>query len=88
MVTRLPLLKKAQDFWSFFEVGRKLADIHLNYEEQNPPKEVLINGKPLPKSPFPSEQLIVNNRNDPNNWATEHNDPQYILNLLFISFTI
>ena len=137
MLPRLPLVEIVADFWTFSDAGRKLADIHLNYEEQEVPKELLINGKPLPKSPFPNEHLTVNKmsfpskeqkdtiiynshitisniperaynyivngksaiewvmeryavtihkesgiKNDPNDWATEHDNPQYILNLL------
>lgn len=137
MLPRLPLVEKVPDFWAFSKAGRTLADIHLNYEEQQPPKEVLINGKPIPKTPFPPSHLAVNKmtfpakgqkdtiiynsyltisnipakayeyivngksaiewvmeryavtthkesgiKNDPNDWATEHGNPQYILDLL------
>jgi len=137
MLPRLPLIEKVPDFWTFSKAGRSLADLHLNYEKQEPPREVLINGKPLPKKPFPDNQLLVNKmtfadkekketiiynsyltvsnipvkayeyvvngksaiewiidryaisthkesgiQNDPNDWAKEHGDPQYILNLL------
>ena len=33
---RIPCVKKAEDFWSFSKAGRKLADIHCNYEEAKP----------------------------------------------------
>jgi predicted helicase len=137
MLPRLPLVEKPADFWAFCEAGRKLADLHLNYEDQQPPKEVLINGKPLQRTPFPDSQLAVNKmtfpakdqkdtiiynscltisnipakayeymvngksaiewimeryavtthkesaiKNDPNDWAREHDNPQYILDLL------
>ena len=137
MLPRLPLVEKVQDFWAFSEAGRKLADIHLNYEDQTPPKEILINGKPIPRSPFSADQLAVNEmkfpaknqkdtilynsyltishipakayeyvvngksaiewvmeryavtthkesgiKNDPNDWAKEHGNPRYILDLL------
>lgn len=32
----LPRIPYAPDFWAFMEVGRKLADFHLNYEEVEP----------------------------------------------------
>jgi predicted helicase len=137
MLPHLPLVEKPADFWAVCEAGRKLADIHLNYEEQQPPKEVLINGKPIPRTPFPASQLAINKmtfpakgqkdtiiynsyltvsnipakayeyivngksaiewvmeryaitthkesgiKNDPNDWAKEHGNPQYILDLL------
>jgi len=175
MLPRLPLVEKVADFWAFSKSGRSLADIHLNYEEQEPPKEVLINGKPimgnggwwigdgvsglgnrrhssdndflsptpnpyslsssnpysLEKMSFPSKgkkdtiiynsyltisnipekayEYIVNGKsaiewvmeryqitthkesgikNDPNDWAKEHENPQYILDLLLSVITV
>jgi len=137
MLPRLPLVEKVADFWAFSKAGRELADLHLNYEEQEPPKEVLVNGKPIPIKQLPDSQLIVNKmsfpskekkdtiiynsyltisnipekayeyivngksaiewvmeryqitthkesgiKNDPNDWAKEHENPQYILDLL------
>ncbi|MCL2063099.1 MAG: DEAD/DEAH box helicase family protein [Candidatus Cloacimonetes bacterium] len=32
MLPRLPLLDNVSDFWIFSKAGRKLADLHLNYE--------------------------------------------------------
>lgn len=29
---RIPRVKSAEDFWAFSQAGRKLADLHLNYE--------------------------------------------------------
>ena len=143
MLPRLPLLEKPADFWTFSKTGRELADLHLNYEDQPPPKEILINGKPIPSKPFPEDQLIVNQikfpakdkkdtiifnqyisisnipskayeyvvngksaiewvmerysvtrhkesgiENNPNDWAKEHENPQYILDLLLSVITV
>ena len=33
MLPRIPLVSDYQKFWEFSEAGRKLADLHLNYEE-------------------------------------------------------
>ena len=143
MLPRLPLVEKPADFWAFSEAGRKLANIHLNYEEQDQPKEVLINGKPISKTPFPPDHLLVHKmsfptkgkkdmiiynsyltisnipakaydyivngksaiewvmerysvtthkesgiKNDPNDWATEHDNQQYILDLLLSVITV
>lgn len=33
---RIPCVKKATDFWAFTEAGRKLGDLHVNYEEVEP----------------------------------------------------
>ena len=32
MLPRLPLIDDVKDFWSFSKAGRKLAELHLNYE--------------------------------------------------------
>jgi predicted helicase len=29
---RIPAVKSAEDFWAFSQAGRKLADLHINYE--------------------------------------------------------
>ncbi|MBA9083225.1 putative helicase [Bartonella chomelii] len=33
---RIPTVKKIEDFWAFAEAGRKLGDLHTNYEEVEP----------------------------------------------------
>lgn len=32
MLPRLPLVEEVKDFWAFSKAGRKLAELHLNYE--------------------------------------------------------
>jgi predicted helicase len=143
MLPRLPLVEKTADFWAFSKAGRELADLHLYYEEQTIPNEVLINGKPIPNKPFPADQFTVNQMkfpvksqkdtiiynsyltisniplkayeyivngksaiewvmeryavtihkesritNNPNDWAAEHDNPQYILDLLLSVITV
>ncbi|MBR5188821.1 MAG: DEAD/DEAH box helicase, partial [Paludibacteraceae bacterium] len=36
MLPRIPLVDSPQDFWAFSEAGRRLADLHLNYETIEP----------------------------------------------------
>lgn len=36
MLPRLPLVEDVRDFWAFSKAGRKLADLHLNYESVEP----------------------------------------------------
>ena len=140
MLPRIPL---AEDFWAFSKAGRKLADIHLNYETAKPypvkeqrdelvlddsklylvekmrfgkkdketdkttiqynshitltgiPLEAydyVVNGKPaiewiMDRYQFSKDKdsQIVN---DPNDWAREHSDHKYILNLLKSIITV
>ena len=42
MLPRIPLVDTADDFWAFSKAGRKLADIHLNYEQAEPYKALIV----------------------------------------------
>jgi len=43
---RIPRVKTATDFWAFSQAGRKLADLHLNYETVEPyPLKIEAAGK-------------------------------------------
>lgn len=33
---RIPLVERVEDFMAFYKAGKKLADLHLNYEQQPP----------------------------------------------------
>lgn len=135
MLPRLPLVDNAVDFKAFSEAGRKLADLHLNYEKRPKPEQVIVERNAddyiVEKMKFKSKQdksvIIYNNhitiknipleaydyvvngrsaiewimeryqvkidkaseiKNDPNDWAKEHNDPTYILDLLLSVITV
>ena len=45
---RIPLVDNVEDFMNFYKAGRKLADLHLNYETVEPYKDAVVTGeKPL-----------------------------------------
>jgi predicted helicase len=44
MLPRLPLVDKLEDFWVFSEAGRKLAKLHVDYEEVDPYEGVKVTG--------------------------------------------
>lgn len=44
MLARIPLVEKKEDFFAFSEAGRKLADLHLHYEEVLPYPDVEVSG--------------------------------------------
>ncbi len=44
MLPRLPLVDKLEDFWGFSEAGRKLAKLHVGYEEVDPYEGVKVSG--------------------------------------------
>ncbi|WP_245534790.1 DEAD/DEAH box helicase [Treponema primitia] len=133
MLPRLPLVEKPHDFWEFSEAGKKLADLHLTYEDQKKPAEVKVTGVEkkdfvvnkmefakkdkkeqkdtiiynaqitISNIPAKAYEYVVNGKsaiewimeryavtthkesgitNNPNDWAAEHGDPRYILDLL------
>jgi len=172
MLPRIPLVDTADDFWAFSKAGRKLAEIHLNYETAEPYKALIVSasqvaselpifsgmaadikgfysaedpktlyrvrqmrfakksgydskGKAkniddktriiyndkiaIAKIPEEAYEYVVNGKsaiewvmeryavttdkasgivNDPNDWALEHNDPQYIFNLVLRIITV
>jgi predicted helicase len=44
MLPRLPLVEDVRDFWAFSKAGRKLADLHINYETVPAFEKVKVNG--------------------------------------------
>jgi predicted helicase len=46
----LPRIPMAPDFWAFSESGEKLADLHLNYEQQAPYSLKMIENPKVPYS--------------------------------------
>lgn len=42
MLPRIPLVDKMEDFWAFGKAGRKLADLHINYETVAPAEGVKV----------------------------------------------
>ena len=58
----LPHIPLVPEFWEFESIGQKLADLHLNYENQSPPKEVKVlkNGEKINLSEWQSSLHIQN----------------------------
>ena len=172
MLPRIPLVDTADEFWAFSKAGRKLAEIHLNYETADPYKALIVSSNQVssdlpmfsgmaadiksfysaeaPETLYRVRQMrfakksgydtkgkaknvddktriiynekiaiagipeeaykyVVNGKsaiewimeryavttdkasgivNDPNDWATEHNDPKYIFNLVLRIITV
>lgn len=71
MLPRLPLVEEPKDFWAFSKAGRKLAELHLNYESIPAYPELKITGDTgkdytVEKMRFPSKNqkdtIIYNSR--------------------------
>ena len=45
MLPRLPLIDSIKDFWAFSQAGRKLADLHINYESVESYPDVIVDGE-------------------------------------------
>jgi predicted helicase len=55
---RIPCVKTASDFWAFSQAGRKLAELHLNYESVDPyPLVIESAGKKLVDADFRVEKM-------------------------------
>ena len=55
---RIPCVKTAADFWAFSQAGRKLADLHLNYETVEPyPVTISTGGKALADTDYRVEKM-------------------------------
>lgn len=55
---RIPRVKTAADFWAFAQAGRKLADLHLNYESVEPyPLKIDSAGKKLADADYRVEKM-------------------------------
>jgi predicted helicase len=56
---RIPCVKTAADFWAFSQAGRKLADLHLNYETVEPyPLTITVHGDaPLTDADYRVEKM-------------------------------
>ncbi len=42
MLPRIPLVASASDFWAFSRAGRKLAELHLDYEQAEPYRAFVV----------------------------------------------
>ncbi len=132
----LPRIPRVKKFWEYSRAGRKLAELHLNYESAEPypaaieqqgggnfrvedkmrfPKKgvkdtIVFNSTTVVREiPLEAYDYIVNGKsaiewvmeryavttdkdsgivNDPNLWCEEHDDPEYIINLLLRVITV
>ena len=44
MLPRIPLVDESRDFWKFSQIGRQLAELHINYEQVPPHPDVKVTG--------------------------------------------
>lgn len=70
---RIPCVKEAADFWSFSQAGRKLADLHLNYESVEPyPLKIDSLGKKLTDADYRVEKMRYGRKGKDKDLTTLH----------------
>lgn len=68
---RIPCVKTAADFWAFSQAGRKLADLHLNYETVAP-YPVTTGGKTLAAADYRVEKMKYGKKGKDKDLTTLH----------------
>lgn len=70
---RIPLVQTAADFWAFSQAGRKLADLHLNYESVEPyPLKIDSGGKKLVDADYRVEKMKYGKKGKDKDLTTLH----------------
>lgn len=70
---RIPCVKTATDFWAFSQTGRKLADLHLNYESVEPyPLKIDSAGKKLVDADYHVEKMRYGKKGKDKDLTTLH----------------
>ncbi len=70
---RIPCVKTAADFWAFSQAGRKLADLHLNYETVAPyPVTISTGGKTLTDPDYRVEKMKYGKKGKDKDLTTLH----------------
>jgi len=70
---RIPCVKTATDFWAFSQAGRKLADLHLNYETVEPyPVTIDTRGKTLADADYRVEKMRYGKKGSEKDLTTLH----------------
>lgn len=77
---RIPCVKTAADFWAFSRAGRKLADLHLNYERVEPyPLKIDSLGKKLTDADYRVEKMRYGRKGKDKDLTTLHYNDRIIL---------
>jgi predicted helicase len=70
---RIPCVKTSADFWAFSRAGRKLADLHLNYETVEPyPVTISAGGKTLADADYRVEKMKYGKKGKDKDLTTLH----------------
>jgi predicted helicase len=77
---RIPRVKTVADFWKFSQAGRKLADLHVNYESVAPyPLNIESAGKKLVDADYAVEKMRYGKKGKETDLTTLHYNPKITL---------
>ncbi|MBM2813683.1 MAG: helicase [Ignavibacteria bacterium] len=85
MLPRLPLLDDVRDFWAFSKAGRKLAELHINYESVPAAPGVIVLYNTIPQKEInkalkTKEMEVVNHRVEKMRFPSKGNKNTIIYN--------
>jgi predicted helicase len=69
---RIPRVKTAADFWAFSQAGRKLADLHLNYENVEPYPLKIESARKLTDADYRVEKMKYGKKGKDKDLTTLH----------------
>ena len=64
MLPRIPLVSDYEKFWAFSKAGRKLANLHLNYENVAPMSDVIVDSLPYVQLEIQNRAVTERSRSD------------------------
>lgn len=64
MLPRIPLIDDVRDFWAFSKAGRKLGELHVNYEKVPPYEELKVSGTQHVKYEVTKMKFLAKDRKD------------------------
>lgn len=64
MLPRIPLVDDVRDFWAFSKAGRKLGELHVNYEKVPPYEELKVSGTQHAKYEVTKLKFLAKDRKD------------------------
>lgn len=83
---RIPIIEDVDAFRDFYQAGKALAKLHLNYESVAAYDGLEIVDTYHGKNQYEHYAVTVDKksgiRNDPNDWSREHENPSYIFDLV------
>ena len=78
MLPRIPLVNEVPTFRAISKAGRELAELHLNYETQPEPENILVNGENMIGNDYRVSKMVFGKKKDAETGKMV-NDPSVII---------